>query len=114
MLSTLCLLTIPAAHSFWWLGAIMFCFGLADGIISPIQKSLLTQSAPGSLRGGVVSVDRVLQSICKTVSPLISGLILAVSNVEMVFLILGAIALVWVLSVLMLQMRGYLHPAQTH
>ncbi len=109
----LCLLTIPAARSFWCLGAILFCFGLADGMISPIQKSLLTQSAPGELRGGVVSVDRVLQSICKTVSPLISGLILAVSNVETVFLILGAIALVWVSSVLMLQMQGYLHSAQT-
>jgi sugar phosphate permease len=90
----------------------MFCFGLADGVISPVQKSLLTQSAPGGLRGGVVSVDRVLQSICKTVSPLIAGLILAASNVETVFLILGAIALVWVLGVLILQMRGYLRPAQ--
>ncbi len=108
----LCLLTIPLARSFWCLGAFMFCFGLADGVISPVQKSLLTQSAPGGLRGGVVSVDRVLQSVCKTVSPLIAGLILAASSVEAVFLILGAIALLWVLCVLMLQMRGDLRPVR--
>lgn len=109
----LCLIAISPLRSFWWLVAIMFIFGLADGVMSPTQKSLLTQSAPGELRGGVVSVDRVLQSVFKTISPLIAGLILTFSNVEMVFLTLGTIALVWVLGVLILQMRGYLQPAQT-
>ena len=107
----LCLLAAPVVPSIWWIGAVMLIFGLANGVISPIQKSLLTQSAPGELRGGVVSADRVLQNISKTISPLIAGLILALSNVEVVFRALGAIALVWVLSVLVLQMRGHLQPA---
>ena len=88
----------------------MFFFGLANGVISPSHKSLLTQSAPGKLRGGVVSVDRVLQNICKTVSPLIAGLILSLSTVETVFIVLGAIALVWVISVLVLHTWGFLQP----
>ena len=68
------LLTIPVANSIFWIGIVMLFFGLANGIISPLQKSLLTQSAPGNLRGGVVSADRVLQNFSKTISPLISGL----------------------------------------
>ena len=107
----MCLLTTPMAHSFWWLAAIMFIFGLANGIISPTQHSLLAQSALGEVRGGVVSADRVLQNISKTVSPPIAGAILALSNVGGVFLTLGAVALVWVVSVLFLQMQGRLRPA---
>ena len=110
----LCLLAIPAARSFWGLGLLLFFFGLANGIISPTQKSLLTQSAPGELRGGVVSADRVLQTISKTISPPIAGLILALSSVEAVFVTLGAIVLMWVLGTLLLQMRGYLKTAQAH
>jgi hypothetical protein len=60
------------------------------------------------LRGGVVSVDRVLQNICKTVSPLIAGLVLSLRSTEIVFFVLGAIALVWVTSVLILHTSGYL------
>ena len=88
-----CLLTVPAAASIFWIGVVMLFFGLANGVISPSQKSLLTQSAPGKLRGGVVSADRALQNLSKTVSPLISGLLLSLNRVESVFLVLGAVAL---------------------
>ena len=84
--------------------------GLANGVISPMQKSLLTQSAPGKLRGGMVSADRILMNISKTISPLFAGLVLGLSNVEGVFRTLGAIALIWVVSVVVLLMRGYLRP----
>jgi len=108
----ICLLIVPAVPNILALIVVMLFFGLANGIISPSHKSLLTQSAPGKLRGGVVSADRVLQNICKTVSPLIAGLILSLSKVEMVFPILGAIALVWVISVFVLNIWGYLQPGK--
>jgi MFS family permease len=107
-----CLLATPLVHRTWWLAIVMFIFGLANGVISPTQKSLLTQSAPGELRGGVVSIDRILQNVFKTASPPITGLILAFSNVELVFRTLGVIAVVWVISVLFLKIRGYLRGAQ--
>jgi MFS transporter, ACDE family, multidrug resistance protein len=109
----LCLLATPWASGIWWLGLVMFIFGLANGLISPLHKSLLTQSAPGKLRGGVVSTDRVLENTCQTLSPIIAGLILALSNVEMVFYTLGILALIWVVVVLGLRRRGYLQPTQT-
>jgi MFS family permease len=108
LIQGICLLTVPAVPGVLWLGVTMIFFGLANGIISPSHKSLLTQSAPGKLRGGVVSVDRVLQNICKTVSPLIAGLILSLRSTEIVFYVLGAIALVWVTSALVLHTGGYL------
>ncbi len=108
----ICLLATPAASGIWWLGIIMFVFGLANGLISPLHKSLLTQSAPGKLRGGVVSTDRIMENICQTFSPVIAGLILALSNVEMVFSVLGVVSLIWVVTVLVLQTQGYLVPAQ--
>ena len=108
-----CLLATPPAQGFWWLGGVMLVFGLANGVISPTHKSLLTQSAPGQLRGGVVSADRVIQNISKTVSPPIAGLVFGLSNVQGVFLVLAAVALVWVLSVLVLQMQGRLQIAQS-
>jgi MFS transporter, ACDE family, multidrug resistance protein len=103
----LSLLAIPAARGFWTLAGILFFFGLANGVISPIQKSLLTQSAPGELRGGLVSVDRVLQTIAKTVAPPIAGVILTVGSIQIVFFTLGAIVLAWVISASFLQMRGF-------
>lgn len=109
----LCLLATPSASGIWRLGLVMFIFGLANGIISPLHKSLLTQSAPGKLRGGVVSTDRVLENTCQTISPIIAGLILALSNVEMVFYTLGILSLIWVVAVLGLQRQGYLQPTQT-
>ncbi len=109
----LCLLATPVVPDIWWLGAVMLIFGLANGVISPAQKSLLTQSAPGKLRGGVVSADRVLAAISRTVSPPIAGLILALGNAEVLFRTLGAIALVWVAIASVLQMRGYLQATET-
>ncbi|MFC1815207.1 MFS transporter, partial [Thermodesulfobacteriota bacterium] len=113
LIQGICLLTVPAVPSLLWLGVVMLFFGLANGIISPSHKSLLTQSAPGKLRGGVVSVDRVLQNIGKTVAPLLAGLTLSLSSVETVFRILGAIALVWVIGALALNAWGYLQQDKT-
>ena len=70
-----------------------FVFGLGNGLISPLQKSLLTRSAPAQLRGGVISVDRVIQQIAKSLSPALIGLALLAISLETVFLSLGAVGL---------------------
>lgn len=65
--------------------AATFLFGLCNGIISPLQKSLLTQRTEPSLRGAVVSADRVIQQIGKAVAPLLMGLLLLVAPFEWIF-----------------------------
>ena len=62
-----------------------FVFGLGNGLISPLQKSLLTRRTPPSLRGGVVSVDRVIQQVAKSLAPSLMGLLLLLANLEAVF-----------------------------
>ena len=91
----------------------MLFYGLANGISSPAQSSLLAQSAPGEMRGGIVSADGVLANLAKFVGPPIAGLILMASDLMTVFRILSTIALLWVLVVLVLKARGYLEPAPT-
>jgi predicted MFS family arabinose efflux permease len=74
-------------------GLAMFAYGLGNGLISPLQKSLLTQNAPAEVRAGVISLDRVFQQIAKTVAPTVMGLVLLVADVEAVFWLLGGLSL---------------------
>src|SRR5438046_882782 len=53
-------LAVPFIHGAWLVGGALFFYGLANGVISPMQKSLLTQNARAELRGGIVSFDRVV------------------------------------------------------
>src|SRR5690606_36083665 len=69
----------------WLLFAATFVFGLANGIISPLQKSLLTQRTEPNLRGAVVSVDRVIQQVGKSLAPVLMGLVLVFGPIEWVF-----------------------------
>lgn len=69
----------------WVLFAATFVFGLANGIISPLQKSLLTQRTEPNLRGAVVSVDRVIQQVGKSIAPVLMGLVLVFGPIEWVF-----------------------------
>jgi len=69
----------------WLLFAAMVVFGLANGVISPLQKSLLTQRTEPNLRGAVVSVDRVIQQIGKSIAPVLMGLLLITAPIEWVF-----------------------------
>jgi hypothetical protein len=74
---------------------------MGNGLISPLQKSLLTRKTPGHMRGGVISVDRVIQQIAKSLSPTAIGLLLLIADIEVVFWslcgmsIVGALALAW-------------------
>jgi ACDE family multidrug resistance protein len=85
----------------WLIGLALFVFGMGNGLISPLQKSLLTRKTPAHMRGGVISVDRVIQQIAKSLSPTAIGLLLLVADIEIVFWslcamsIMGALALGW-------------------
>jgi sugar phosphate permease len=86
-------MAVPVVSSVPWIGAVLVGYGLANGIISPMQKSLLTQNAPIELRGGVVSLDRLSQQIAKTSAVTVIGLLLAITQIANLFWLLGIIAL---------------------
>src|SRR5262249_19011964 len=68
LISGLAVMVVPFISGLWLTGAALFFYGLANGVISPMQKSLLTQNAPAELRGGIVSFDRLIQQVSKTTS----------------------------------------------
>jgi len=72
----------------------LFFYGLANGVISPMQKSLLIQNAAPELRGGIVSVDRLIQQFSKTLSTSVVGLLLLVTKISTIFWFLGALSFV--------------------
>jgi ACDE family multidrug resistance protein len=78
--------------SVWWVGCALFFYGMANGVISPMQKSLLTQNAPTELRGGIVSFDRLIQQVSKTTSTSIVGLLLVSANLSTLFWFLGILS----------------------
>jgi predicted MFS family arabinose efflux permease len=76
----------------WLVGCTLFFYGMANGVISPMQKSLLTQNAPTELRGGIVSFDRLIQQVSKTTSTSIVGLLLVSVNLSTLFWFLGILS----------------------
>jgi MFS transporter, ACDE family, multidrug resistance protein len=85
---------VPFIHGAWLVGGALFFYGLANGVISPMQKSLLTQNAPAELRGGIVSFDRLIQQVSKTTSTSIVGLLLVSAELPTIFWILGILSFV--------------------
>jgi predicted MFS family arabinose efflux permease len=92
---------LPAVGAPVWMIAIgMLLFGLGNGLISPLQKSLMTRRTPPELRGGVIAVDRVIQQIAKSAAPALLGALLLVAPLEALFWVmtvmsvLGTIALI--------------------
>src|SRR6185503_290249 len=81
---------VPFVPGVWLVGGALFFYGLANGVISPMQKSLLTQNAPAELRGGIVSFDRLIQQVSKTTS--IVGLLLVSAELSTIFWLLGALS----------------------
>ena len=104
-----CLLLASVAGSIWVLGVVMLVFGFANGLISPAQKSLLTQSVSGSLRGGFVAADRISQNTAKSIAPLIAGFIVVTWSIETMFQVMGVVAFTWCAIVIVLHLRGMLH-----
>jgi len=105
-----CLGVASVAPNVLVLGLVMLAFGLANGVISPAQKSLLTQSVPGQLRGGFVAADRISQNTAKSIAPIIAGAIVVFSSIAVMFQVMALIAASWALVVGALQLRGMLGP----
>ncbi|OGQ79814.1 MAG: hypothetical protein A3F90_18535, partial [Deltaproteobacteria bacterium RIFCSPLOWO2_12_FULL_60_19] len=88
------LIAVPFLPGVWLVGAALFLYGLANGTISPMQKSLLTQNAPAELRGGIVSVDRLIQQVSKTISTTVVGLLLVATELSTIFWLLGLLSFI--------------------
>jgi len=94
-----CLISTCFVTSIWHLAPVLLIFGFANGVISPTQKSLLTQSVRAELRGGFVAADRVAQNSAKFISPLIAGFIAALTSIPTMFLLLGLMTCLWAITV---------------
>ena len=55
---------------------------------------MLTRNAPPDVRAGVVSLDRLVQQVAKSLAPGAMGVLLLVADVVAVFWTLGALSLV--------------------
>jgi MFS family permease len=97
-LSAIGLAIIALRQPLWMLAGAGFLFGLGNGLISPLQKSLLTRQTAPSLRGGVVSVDRVIQQVAKSLAPTLLGALLLVAQLEALFWVLCAMSAVATLA----------------
>jgi predicted MFS family arabinose efflux permease len=76
----------------WAIGIGMLLFGLGNGLISPLQKSLMTRRTPPELRGGVIAVDRVIQQIAKSAAPALLGAMLLFAPLEALFWVMFAMS----------------------
>jgi len=99
-------LAVPFVGNVWLIGTALFFYGLANGVISPMQKSLLTQNAPAELRGGIVSFDRLIQQVSKTTSTSIVGLLLVSAELPTIFWMLGILSFISVALMALLLPRG--------
>jgi predicted MFS family arabinose efflux permease len=106
VVSGIAVVAVPFTPGVWLVGSALFFYGLANGVISPMQKSLLTQNAPPELRGGVVSVDRLIQQVSKTAATSIVGLLLVVAELPAIFWFMGALSLASVALMVMLLPRA--------
>jgi MFS transporter, ACDE family, multidrug resistance protein len=97
---------VPFVPGIWLVGCMLFFYGLANGVISPMQKSLLTQNAPAEMRGGIVSFDRLIQQFSKTTSTSIVGLMLVSADLPTIFWLLGILSFVSVGLMACLLPRG--------
>ncbi|HZU04632.1 MAG TPA: MFS transporter [Chloroflexota bacterium] len=110
VLAGVSVLVIPLLPHTLLVGLSLFVYGLGNGLISPLQKSLLTQNAPADVRAGVVSLDRVVQQVAKSLAPGAMGLLLVVADVTAVFWTLGALSLASVvLAAVLLGAWGRVH-----
>jgi len=87
-------IAVPFVPGVLLVGCALFFYGLANGVISPMQKSLLTQNAPAELRGGIVSFDRLIQQVSKTTSTSIVGLLLVSAELPTIFWLLGILSFI--------------------
>jgi MFS family permease len=68
--------------------------GVGDGVIAPVQKSLVTNLAPAELRAGAISSSSTVQNAGKAAAPVAMSGILATGGAPAVFVSLGVIGVV--------------------
>jgi MFS transporter, ACDE family, multidrug resistance protein len=102
LISGIALVAVPFMPGVWSVGISLFFYGIANGVISPMQKSLLTQNAPAQMRGGIVSFDRLIQQASKTISTSVVGLLLITAELPTIFWMLGALSLISVVLMALL------------
>lgn len=105
-LDGLALLAVPILPNDILIGASMIVYGLGNGLISPLQKSLLTRNAPPRLLGGVISLDRLIQQVAKSIAPGFVGVLLLFADLSAIFWVLGGCALASILVAGLLVRRG--------
>jgi ACDE family multidrug resistance protein len=106
LVSGIALVVVPFMPGVWLIGGVLFFYGIANGVISPMQKSLLTQNAPLEMRGGIVSFDRLIQQASKTISTSVVGLLLVTAELPTIFWMLGLLSLVSVALMALLLPSG--------
>jgi predicted MFS family arabinose efflux permease len=104
-LSAVGLAIIALRAPLWALAVAGFLFGLGNGLISPLQKSLLTRRTAPALRGGVVSVDRVIQQVAKSLAPTLLGALLLVAPLEALFWVLCAMSALATLALIIVVLK---------
>lgn len=67
--------------------------GVGDGIVAPLQKSLVTNLAPADLRAGAISSSSTVQNAGKAIVPVAMSGVLAAAGPPAVFVTLGVIGL---------------------
>jgi MFS family permease len=96
---------VPAVGApLWAVGIAIVLFGLGNGLISPLQKSLMTRRTPAELRGGVIAVDRVIQQVAKSAAPALLGVLLLVAQLEALFWVMCALSLAGTLALMVVAM----------
>jgi predicted MFS family arabinose efflux permease len=68
--------------------------GIGTGLSAPIQKSLVTQLAPQSLRAGAVSSAVIFQNVGSTAGPFLTGIALERLPITTTFVIFGVVGMV--------------------
>lgn len=74
------------------LGSVLL--GIGDGVIAPVQKSLVTNLAPAELRAGAISSSSTVQNAGKAAAPVAMSGILATGGAPAVFVSLGVVGIV--------------------
>lgn len=71
-----------------------FLLGIGDGVVAPIQKSLVTNLAPAELRGGAISSSSTVQNAGKAIVPVAMSGVLTTAGPAAVFVVLGGVGFV--------------------
>lgn len=66
-------------------------FGVGGGVTAPVQKSLVTQLSPLSVRAGSVSASNVFKGVGQTAGPFLMGVSLQFVTVQTAFVVFGVV-----------------------